>query len=249
VYGDGGVFLPDQTLRAVGGMASRDSFTVNDLQGFLESHSKETFIDDQEREDNPLTITQIQERKVYNLVTRIMNGYAQKVFAMAKTTAVTGSMGAWSGSSTEDPIAEINSLAKLVLDATGVVPNKLYFDLGAWLAFASNPKVVARRPGAEVSFITPAIANQLFAVPFDIRIGGGAKYQGTASDDVFLFASQTAPTADDASWLKTFVLVPNRFTRLFGYRDDRARSDIYALDWREKLTVTGSSLVKRITVT
>jgi hypothetical protein len=248
-YGDGNVFQPLQTQRAVGGPSSRTDFTVNDLQGYLETHSAEVTIDDQEREDNPLTIGQIQERKVYNLVTRIMNGYAQKVFALAKLTGVTSGMGAWSGSSTEDPVQEIDNQTKVQLDATGIVPNKLYFDLGAWLKFKSNPAVLKRRPGSSVNFITPAIANQLFAVPMDIRVGGGAKYQSGITDDVFLFASQDAPSTDDASWMKCFTLVSNRFTRLFGYRDERVRSDVYALDWREKLTVTGSALVTRITVT
>jgi hypothetical protein len=84
----------------------------------------------------------------------------------------------------------------------------------------------------------------------EIRIGGGNLYEtaaasGPSYSDVLLYYSQDDPSQMDASFAKTFVRTPNRFTAMRQYREEKIRSDVYYLDWQQLPVITGSGIYSR----
>ena len=178
-YGSGNAFLAIDTRRSLGGGAARLAYTVTDSQGVLTENSLETTIDDIERRENPDTESTLEMIKVRDLTLSILNNYLKSLFVFMKANvSVTGTYGVWSGTSTIDPVSEIDTIVKATTDATGVVPNRIFFDLTSWLMFKNNKQVLDRIRFTRLGTTTIDTAQQLFAVPLEIKIGGGAeRYQ------------------------------------------------------------------------
>jgi hypothetical protein len=247
-YKSGNAFRVISTQRALGGPAARLAMDIDDIPGITTENAIEAFIDDQERNANPLTITQIQRRKVADLTYTSLNNNLRQILALARTVVPTPSIGVWAATQTEDPIQTIDLLMKAQLDATGILFNKIYFDASSWMVFRNHPLVLARIK-VGVAVISPEFAPSLFAFPLQIMIGGGAKYYEAGAKDVFLFRSDDSPSTEDASFMKTFVQSDGRFTNVRSYRDENRSSDVYKLVWWQKIVVTGTSLVARISLT
>jgi hypothetical protein len=247
-YKTGNAFRVVSTGRALGGPAARLAMDIDDIQDVTSENALEAFIDDQERVNNPLTITQIQRRKVADLTYTSLNNNLRGVLGVARATAATGGIGVWLTTTTEDPIQTVDNLCKSMLDAVGILPNRIYFDASAWLIFRNHPLVLARIK-VGVAVINPEFARSLFAFPMDIMIGGGAKYYEAGAKDVFIFKADANPSTEDASYMKQFIQQEGRFTNVRSYRDENRSSDVYKLIWWQQNRVTGASLVRRISVT
>src|SRR6201993_1712942 len=133
-YGLGNAFTPIDMRRAVGGATKMLHLSVNDLQDINTEYGLATFIDDQERENNPANIAVLEQRKITDLVNTVMNNNLYMVLALARTltanVALPGPIatpGQWS-TQTVDPVNEINTACKYIADNYGVVPNRIYFD-------------------------------------------------------------------------------------------------------------------------
>src|ERR1700745_4242322 len=63
-YGLGNAFTPIDMRRAIGGPTAMLTLSVNDKQGINNEYGLSTFIDDQERENNPVNINIIEQRKI-----------------------------------------------------------------------------------------------------------------------------------------------------------------------------------------
>lgn len=251
-YGSGNAFKAIDTRRSMGGGASRIDYTVTDSIGVLVENSLECTIDDIERRQNPESESTLEMIKTRDLTLTILNNYLKKIFVFMKANvSVTGTFGVWSGASTIDPVAEIDAIVKATTDATGVVPNRIYFDLTSWLHFRNNKQTLDRIRFTRLGTTTQDLATSLFAVPMDIRVGGGALYTDTggSANNVFVFYGQDSPGVQDPSFLKVFVRNANRFTAMRQYREDKIRSDVYYLDWQELPAVTGAGIVTRIQTT
>src|ERR1700751_4984688 len=72
-YGKGNAFTRMDMRRAVGGGAKQLALSVNDLSDINREYALETFIDDQEREQNPADIGTLEQRKIKDLVYSAMN--------------------------------------------------------------------------------------------------------------------------------------------------------------------------------
>jgi hypothetical protein len=250
-YKTGNAFKTISTLRAMGGPAARLAMDIDDVTDTTAENAVEAFIDDQERINNPLTISQIQRRKVADLTYTSLNNNLRKVMSLARssTTAVAG-VGQWitHNDTTVDPIHEIDTQIKTMLDTTGILPNKIYFDAASWLVFRNHPAVLARIK-VGIAIIPVDLLTSLFAIPLTPFIGGGAKYAEAGSKDILIFRSDDAPSTEDASFLKTFVQQEGRFTNVRGYRDENRSSDIYKLLWWQQLRVTGTALAIKFSLT
>jgi hypothetical protein len=249
-YKSGNAFRIVDTQRALGGPAARMAMDIDDIPGITSENALEAFIDDQERINNPLTVSQIQRRKVADLTYTTLNNNLRKVLILARSVTAVSAAGVWVTTQTEDPIATIDAQSKSMLDATGILPNKLYFDASTWLIFRSHPLVTARIK-VGISVISPELAVSLFAFPMELHIGGGQKYYEPVSGhgDVFVFRSDDDPSTEDASFMKTFIQQEGRFTNVRSYREETRSSDVYKLIYWQTLTITGSSLVRRLTIT
>src|SRR5258708_9160555 len=94
-YGLGNAFTAIDMRRAIGGPSKMLHLSVNDLQDINVEYSLATFIDDQERENNPANISVLEQRKMTDLVNTAMNNNLYLVLAQARTlTAFTVGSGA-----------------------------------------------------------------------------------------------------------------------------------------------------------
>lgn len=251
-YGSGNAFLSIDTRRSMGGSAARLTYTVSDAWNVLLENSLETTIDDIERRQNSESESILEQIKTKDLTLTILNNDLKGLFAFMKAnTSVTGGIGAYSGTSTNDPIADADNLMQTVADTTGVVLNRLFFDLKAWIITKNNPAVKARMPIVKIVNVSTDDFAGMLAKPVQIEVGGGALYTdvGGSTNNVFLFYSQDSPSQQDPSYIKTFVRNPDRFTAMRQYREDKIRSDVYYLDWQQNRIVTGAGLAVRYQVT
>src|SRR6201984_1199182 len=133
-YGLGNAFTPIDMRRAVGGPTKMLHLSVNDLQDINTEYGLATFIDDQERENNPANIAVLEQRKITDLVNTCMNNNLYLVLTAAWTLTnssgvISGVTGNWgTGGTANDPVNEINLACKYIADNYGIVPNRIYFD-------------------------------------------------------------------------------------------------------------------------
>jgi hypothetical protein len=252
-YGLGNAFTAIDMRRAIGGPSKMLHLSVNDLQDINVEYSLATFIDDQERENNPANIAVLEQRKITDLVNTAMNNNLYLVLAAARTLTANAALptvatpGAWS-TTTVDPVNEINLACKYIADNYGVVPNRIYFDSGAWVKYQNNPNVRGRFQGVLVQSVTPQNTVQLWNYPLDPKVNQGALYEGGVFSDAIVFFGQDGPSQYDTSFMKTFVNVAGRFTRIRSWRDEDTSSDKYKASWFQKIKLTGQATAYRFTV-
>src|SRR5246127_598809 len=245
-YGLGNVFTAIDMRRAIGGATKMLHLSVNDLQEINSEYGLATFIDDQERENNPVNIAVLEQRKITDLVNTCMNNNLYLVLALARTLTANVALptvatpGAWP-TSTVDPVNEINLACKYIADNYGVVPNRIYFDSGAWVKYQNNPNVRGRFQGVLVQAVTPDTTKQLWNVPVDPGVNQGALYEGGFFRDCIVFFGQDGPSQYDTSFMKTFVNVAGRFTRIRSWRDEETSSDKYKAQFFQKIKLTGQA--------
>ena len=251
-YGTGNAYLSVDTRRSIGGGAFRIGYTVTDSFGVLLENSLECTIDDIERRQNSESESVLEQIKMKDLTTTIMNNDLKQLLAFIKANvAVTTGFGHWSDD-TVDPIKEIDTQIKAIEDATGVVPNRIFLDLTAWYLLKNNKTVLDRIRYVELGVATLSTLSSLLVAPCEIRIGGGALYTDatdTLRNNVFIFYAQDTPGQQDPSFVKTFVRTPNRFTAMRQYREEKIRSDVYYLDWQQLRVLTGAGIVSRLAIT
>lgn len=253
-------FASYDTARAIGGATRRIEFNADDPTYNCQPQGLSIAIDDAERDAagdaDPLLLEQAKTR---TLVSNAVIGHEVKVFAaVVAGLAATANLGVFSDP-VVDPVAEIDSQIRTIAIATGLMPNNIIFDLIAWEAFRSNPKVKARQPGAELIglttiqaanlFINPAIQISVGTLPKDQNKAGLAASNATIfANEVFIFYSSPSPDTYDASFMKTFVGGRGGIEAVETFRDEDCQSDVVRVRWSEDIQVTSLVAAKRITV-
>ncbi|RFC46909.1 MAG: hypothetical protein DUW69_001559 [Verrucomicrobia bacterium] len=248
------------TARAVGGSRKRIEFSAADPFFNCVPQGLETTIDDYERQLAGETgIGMLQEARVRNLVNAAILSHEKKVFDIVKAAkAATGSVGVWSVA-TNDPVAELDAQIEAIATATGRMPNRIVFGLGAWRIFRNHTLVIKRQPGADLVGITNEQAARMTINPqIEVRVGilssdttkfGAAKNAvNIVGGEVFLFFASDAPDQMDASFAKTFATKPGMIDAVREYREERAASDVFFVDWSEDVQVTAAECGARITL-
>jgi hypothetical protein len=251
-YGVGNAFNNIDTRRSIGGSAARLSYTVTDASAVLEEDALETAIDDIERRQNPESESQLEMIKIRDLSLTIMNNdFRQLLTFIYANVSVTAGSGAWS-TNTNDPVKEVDAQIQAIADATGLVPNRIYFDLTAWIKCRGNQTVMSRVgiPGVgRITSVQPEQFASMLSMPCDVRIGGGAKFTGSSTNNFLLFYGQDSPSQQDPSMCKTFTRNSDRFSNVLQYRAPSNRSDVYAIDWQQLRLITAPALVVRLAIT
>jgi hypothetical protein len=259
-YSEKNDFQVLDTGRAIGGTRKRVEFAATDPFFNCLPQGLETTIDDHERklagDDN---VINLQEAKIRNLVGAGTHSHEKKVFdAIKAAKTATGSIGEWSNAA-KDPVAEIDSQIEAIAIATGRMPNRIVFGIGAWRVFRNHPKVVSRQPGAELIGLTAEQAARMMLNPeLQIRIGvlgadaakfgAGKNVSNIVGGEVFLFYGSDTPDQYDPSFAKTFTTSPGMVDAVREYRDDRAASDVFYVDWSEDIQVVAADSGRRITL-
>jgi hypothetical protein len=251
--------------RAVGGAANAITL-LNDVASFSAMpNGLRISVDEFERQQAG------NDAGAYNLVeqakTRVLtiNSYTAMLLDVLTTIKASVSAEAGKGSWADanvDPITELNKVILAIYVATGIVPNNIVFDFGAWTVFQNNAKVRARMPGADVAMITPDRIRGLLSNPnMNIEIataaaiaaaGGGvgsssASKQSVLRTSVLVFFNSITPTQFDPSFCKTFSPTSNLFSDVFTYREE-PHLDWLENNWTSQTVVVASSLCKRIDV-
>lgn len=218
-------------------------------------------IDEVERQNAGSMSNLLEQAKVRTLTIQSALAFLANVLTVIKASvsAATGK-GTWLDGNV-DPIQEINQQIKAVFLATGMIPNHIVFDFGAWCVFADNPKVLARMPGADVAQVSPARIQRLFVNPnatveiveTAVLTGGGlgnssATKVSVMGGSVLIFFNNPLATQYDPSFCKTFSPSANLFTEVFTYREE-PHFDWFENDWNSQTVVVASGLCKRIDVT
>lgn len=259
-YSDKNDFQVLDTARAIGGTRKRVEFAATDPFFNCLPQGLETTIDDHERKLAGDNVTNLQEAKIRNLVGAATIAHEKRVYdAIKAAKSATGGIGVWSNAANNDPVADIDSQIEAIAIATGRMPNRIVFGIGAWRYFRAHSKVIARQPGAQLIGLQPDQAGGLFLNPaMQIKVGvlsadankvGAAKSASNiVGAEVFIFFGSDTPDQYDPSFAKTFTTAPGMVDAVREYRDDRAASDVYYVDWSADIQVVAADSGRRITV-
>lgn len=258
-FSDKNAFQLLNTARAVGGPAARLEFEADDPEYSCKPNSLEIGVDDHERDEAGDADTMMEQAKVDTLLSSALTNHENGVMGRINAAlSAVGGVGVWSNAS-NDPVDEIDQQILAITTDIGMMPNRIVFGLGAWMAFRKHTKVINRQPGATLQGLTTGQASALFLNPeIEVRVGvmskDSAKFGAAKSAsqiiglEVYVFYNSPAPTQFDPSFAKTFR-VREGIDRVYRYRDDRHRSDVLCLDWTVDTKIVSTIAARRISIT
>jgi hypothetical protein len=247
--------------RAVGGKATAIAMLTTTDTYNLNPYALRIAIDQIERSRAGGAVGLLEKGKTRTLQVNCAVAYLNEVVTIAKAAvAAMANKGDW-GNANVNPIAEINDAVKAVFLATGIVPNTVLIDFGAWCVLSGNPNVLKAMPGADLATVTPDRVARLLVNPAaKVEIvntaaltGGGlgnsgATKQGILGGSVLVLNNSPVPTEGDPSFMKTFAETRDLFTGVYSYREE-PHLDWYENDWTCQPKVVAAGLCKRIDVT
>ena len=248
------------TERALGGSATRIQFNATDPTFDCRPQALEVAIDDAEYDAaGGENMSRLEESRIRTLLSAAVLAHEDKVFQYAKTITAVASRGVWSNA-TNDPIAEIDEQIEAIATSCGQLPNRMVIGLGAWRVLRNHTKVIGRLPAnAAVGISLQQFATMLMNPSLEIRVGilgkDTAKFGANKNAiniigaEVFVFIGQDDPSSYDPSFMKTFLTQGGGVDAVRTYRDESARGTIHAVDWSEDIKITGTSCVRRLTIT
>jgi hypothetical protein len=258
-FDDKNAFQAPDTSRALGGGARRLEFNGTDGDFNCAPQALEIGIDDAERADEASARTTQEQAKVRTVINSAIRAHGKKVFDKAAAGLAAAATPAWSTASSGNPISDLNAQIEAIATETGEFPTHIVLGVTAWRYFVQHDKVADKFKGGVV---TPSVimAASLLLAPniqfvVDPLVIDTAKPGATKSNsqvygsNIFLMISSPSPTMYDPSFMKTFRTREGGVEQVRMYRDDKARSDIYAIDWSEDIQVTSTAGARRLTVT
>lgn len=250
--------------RAVGSQANRIPFLSNTGTFALQPYGLRIDIDDHEANKvagDPAGFRLLEEAKTQALTANcFLATLGEVITAIDAAVTATAGQGKWNDPNV-DPIQEINNEIKAFFLATGMVPNKITFDFGAFCVLAGNPLVLKRMPGAQVAAANAQnIAAMLVTPNVDVAVldvaefnagGVGAStqtFKSVLGGKVYIHYTSAMPTQYDPSFMKMFAQSANLFTEVYTYREE-PHLTWYENDWTGQVVVVASTLCRSITVT
>lgn len=250
--------------RAIGGQAGTIQFLSETANYNAEPYGLRIPIDNHEllqAGDDAGALRLLREGKTRTLTVQCMLTYLVNVITIIKAAvSAESSKGGWNDPNT-DPIKELNDTIVAVWRATGILPNRVVMDFGAWNVLQGNPLVLKRMPGADLAKVDTSRIQKLLVNPaatIDVvetstLYGGGfgnssATKRGITGGSALVFFNSSVPTQYDPSFCKTFAPSQSLFTEVYGYREE-PHVEWLENDWTCQTQVVASSLCKRIDVT
>jgi hypothetical protein len=246
--------------RAIGGHANAITLLSTTANYNAKPYGLRISVDGTERTNAGEATALLEQAKVRTLQINCAVAYLNAVVTAAKAAvSATAGAGAW-GNPNVDPIVELNNAIKAVWKATGMVPNTVMFDFGAWAVFSGHPKIAGRMPGADVAQVSPDRIQRMLVNPSmkveivdtSVLTGGGlgntgATKVGILGGSVLVFNSSPLADAYNPSFMKSFAPNANLFTDVYQYREE-PHLDWFENDWTVDPQVVSSGLAKRIDV-
>lgn len=247
--------------RAVGGHASDITFLGETENYNADPYGLRINIDEHERERAGGAVNLLEQSKTRTLTVNCYLSYLSDIITIVKAAvSAAAGKGAWNEANV-DPIKELNEQIKAVWLATGILPNHVVMDFGAWSVLADNPLILKRMPGADIAQVSPARISKMLVNPnatievveTSVLYGGGlgnasSTKRGIVGGSALIFFNSPVPTQYDPSFCKSFTPSANLFTEVYTYREE-PHLDWYENDWTCDVQVVASGLCKRIDVT
>jgi hypothetical protein len=99
-------------------------------------------------------------------------------------------------------------------------------------------------------FLNPQMQGKVAVLSKDTtKMGATAAKTNILGNEVFVFVGSDSPDIYDPSFAKTFTVGDGGVDKVREYRDEGARSDIYAVDWSEDTQVVSSICARRASIT
>jgi hypothetical protein len=252
--------IPD-TLRGLGGEATKLLFDRSDANYDCSPHALDSELDDieieEEEGENLLMETADEAAALAGLA------HEKRVVDKAIASApVIGAKGDWTDD-TKDPVEELNDTIINIMKAAGygsMMQVGIVLPPSALVIFFKNAKVKGYFPGIES--IAPNLENlkkllisadKTFAkvswLSFDAAPKGKAKdKQFFLEDKLLAFARLEKPTRRDPSFMKTFR-VRGRWMIPGSYRRTDDRGEVVKMDWSEQVALTNASAAEQYNIT
>jgi hypothetical protein len=254
-FDDKNAFQAPDTSRALGGSARRLEFNGTDGDYNCQPQALEIGIDDAERDSSDAI--GLEQAKIKTVVNSAIRAHGKKVFDKAATVTAAATP-TWSNPATGNPISDLNAQIEAIVDATGEFPTHIVLGVTAWRYFVQHDKVSDKFKSGVVTpqtvqaaalLLAPSIEFVVTPLVTDTAKPGVAKSTAQVfGGNLFILLSSASPSIYDPSFMKTFRTQMGGVESVRSYRDDSARSDIYAVDWSEDIQVTSTASVRRLTV-
>jgi len=255
------VYADAVARRAIGGHASAITLLADAADYNVKPYGLRVSIDEQERANAGGAVQLLEQAKTRTLMINCVVAYLNNLISVIKAAvSAEAGKGGWNNPNV-DPIQELNDLIKAVYLATGIIPNHVVFDFGAWCVFAGNKNIAGRMPGADIAQVSPERIQRLLVNPnatveiveTAVLSGGGlgntgATKVGIMGGSVLAFFNSAMATPYDPSFSKTFAQTANLMTDVYTYREE-PHLDWLENDWACQPVVVASALCKRINVT
>jgi hypothetical protein len=196
----------------------------------------------------------LREARIRNLVSQAGNSRLNETLAVLRA-GVSASAEVWGSS--DDPVADIDTYMETIANATGFLPNRVVFNLGAWVLFKNHAKTIARFPGtAKINpsindvgslFINPNAQCQVSTVINDTKLNATSSKTKALATEVWVYFVEENANQFDASAFKTFRVAMNPFGGVRVSQKDFGEKMI--VEWTEAAYVNNAAAAARLTVT
>jgi len=260
-FDDRNSFLVTDTYRGVGGTAKRLKFEATDGTYACEPHALEIPMDDFEPDlvgtgAGAAGAELLAQGKIKSLLSVKATSYAKRAvdFAFASLTPV-ADRGNFSNESI-DPIDQLDEqIDALATDVSSSENITLILSLGVWRKIRMHPKVKARVQGIKTALSRDQFLDTLL-LPVNLEIssvsatvtkwGQSTVNKGSlVGNYAILLYSQPNPGLYDPSAFKCFSTNDALVDGVRQYREESARSEVYAVDWSEDMKLC-STLCARL---
>lgn len=196
----------------------------------------------------------LREARVQNLVSQAGNSRLNETLTVLRA-GVSASAEVWGGS--DDPVADIDGYMEAIANATGLIPNRVVFNLGAWSIFKNHAKVISRYSGSQK--INPSIndVGSLFLNPNarcmvstaikDTAMNATTTKSKALGTEVWVYFAEDNSNMFDNSAFKTFRVQANPFGGVRVLPKDFGEKII--TEWTEAAYVNNAAAAARLTVT
>jgi hypothetical protein len=196
----------------------------------------------------------LREARIRNLVSQAGNSRLNETLAVLRA-GVSATASVWSTSA--DPVELIDAQMLAIADKLGMVPNRVVFNLGAWVIFKNHSKVIARYPGANKVnpsiddvgslFINPNAVCRVATTVNDAKLNATSSKSRALATEVWVYFAEENANQFDASAFKTFRVQLNPFGGVRVSQKDFGEKMI--VEWTEAAYVNNAEAAARLTVT
>lgn len=196
----------------------------------------------------------LREARVQNLVSQAGNSRLNETLTVLRA-GVAASPEIWG--TTADPVAIIDSYMEAIANATGLIPNRVVFNLGAWSIFKNHAKVIARFFGNQKInpsvndvgglFLNPNARCMVGTAIKDTSLNTASTKSKALGTEVWVYFAEEQSNMFDNSAFKTFRVQANPFGGVRVLPKDFGEKVI--TEWTEAAFVNNAAAAARLTVT